>query len=198
MAAITILYNLLEGLVSIRFGLEDEALSLFGFGIDSFIEVLSGIGIFAMVVRIRRHPGTQRSQFEKSALRLTGISFYLLGAGLLASAVYNLATAHRPVTTLPGTIIALVSIAVMGWLVAEKRKAGNGLSCSPILADANCTMVCIYMSLVLLAASLIYELTGIGYVDSVGALGLMWLSVREGRESLEKAGRLADDAENDD
>src|SRR5574339_33398 len=89
LALFTIFYNLTEGLISIFFGLNDETLTLFGFGIDSFIEVMSGIGILAMVLRIRQNPETPRSQFEKTALRVTGASFYLLAIGLGATAIYN-------------------------------------------------------------------------------------------------------------
>jgi len=192
LAFFKIFYNLLEGLVSLFFGVSDEALTLFGFGVDSFIEVMSGIGILAMVLRIRQHPDTSRSQFEKTALRITGASFYLLAAGLAVSAMYNIFTAHRPETTVPGLIISMISIAVMGALVMGKRKVGRALNSSPILADANCTMVCIYMSLVLLASSVIYELTGIGLVDSVGALGLIYFSYTEGKESFEKAAGMED------
>jgi len=184
---ITVFYNLLEGLVSIFFGVQDEALTLFGFGIDSFIEVLSGLGIIAMVIRIRSHPDAQRSRFEKTALRMTGISFYLLTAGLAATAIYNLIVGHVPETTLPGLVIAVISIGAMWALVAVKRKVGRTLDSAPILADANCTLVCIYMSLVLLASSLIYQLTGLGFIDSLGAFGLMYFSFTEGREAFEKA-----------
>ncbi|HET6846597.1 MAG TPA: cation transporter [Anaerolineales bacterium] len=192
LAIFTITYNLLEGVVSVYFGVQDEALTLFGFGVDSFIEVISGIGILVMVLRIRRSPDTQRSGFERTALRVTGGSFYALAVGLAATAVYNITTGHKPETTVPGVIIALISIAVMWALVWGKRRTGVALSCSPILADANCTMVCIYMSVVLLAASLIYQFTGFGFVDSLGALGLIYYSVREGRESFEKAAGLDD------
>src|SRR5512133_2629170 len=188
----TIFYNLAEGLISIFFGVSDEALTLFGFGVDSFIEVMSGIGILAMVLRIRQHPDTPRSQFERTALRVTGTSFYLLAAGLALTAIYNLFTAHKPATTVPGLIISIISIAVMWALVMGKRKVGRTLGSSPILADANCTMVCIYMSIVLLASSLIYQLTGFGFVDSIGALGLIYFSYNEGRESFEKAAGLED------
>jgi divalent metal cation (Fe/Co/Zn/Cd) transporter len=192
LALFTIGYNLLEGLVSVTLGIQDEALTLFGFGVDSFIELMSGVGILALVLRIRRSPETPRSRFERTALRVTATSFYLLAAGLAASGAYNLITGHKPATTLPGIIIALISIAVMWVLVWGKRRTGHALRCSPILADANCTMVCIYMSLVLLASSLIYEFTGFGFVDSLGALGLIYYSVREGRESFEKAAGLED------
>lgn len=192
LALFTVFYNLAEGLISIFFGISDETLTLFGFGVDSFIEVISGIGILAMVIRIRQNPEAPRSQFEKTALRVTGTSFYLLVLGLAITAIYNLFTAHKPETTLPGLIISIVSIAVMWLLVLGKRRVGHTLNSSPILADANCTMVCIYMSIVLLASSLIYELTGFGFVDSIGALGLIYFSYSEGKESFEKAAGMED------
>jgi divalent metal cation (Fe/Co/Zn/Cd) transporter len=187
LAVFTVFYNIVEGLVSVFFGVSDEALTLFGFGVDSFIEVMSGIGILAMTFRIRRSPNTPRSQFEISALRVTGAAFYLLAVGLGATAVYNLFNRHQPETTLPGLAISVVSIAVMWLLVAGKRRVGQTLDSLPILADANCTLVCIYMSVILLASSLIYQLTGFGFVDSLGALGLIYFSVNEGREAFEKA-----------
>ena len=194
----TIFYNLLEGLISIFFGISEETLTLFGFGVDSFIEVMSGIGILAMVLRIRQNPEMPRSQFEMTALRVTGTSFFLLAIGLAATAIYNLFTAHRPETTLPGLIISVISITVMWALVMGKRKVGRTLNSSPILADANCTMVCIYMSLVLLASSLIYQLTGFGFIDSIGALGLIYFSYSEGKESFEKAAGLDDCCDDED
>lgn len=197
LALFTIFYNLAEGLISIFFGISDETLTLFGFGVDSFIEVMSGIGILAMVLRIRQNPETPRSQFERTALRVTGTSFYLLAVGLAITAIYNLFTAHKPETTLPGLIISILSIAVMWALVLGKRKVGRMLDSAPILADANCTMVCIYMSVVLLASSLIYQLTGFGFIDSIGALGLIYFSYNEGKESFEKAAGMEDCCENE-
>ena len=197
LALFTIFYNIAEGLISIFFGISDEALTLFGFGADSFIEVMSGLGILAMVLRIRQNPDTSRTKFEVTALRVTGTAFYLLAVGLGATAIYNLFVAHKPETTLPGLIISAVSIAVMWALVMGKRKVGRALNSMPILADANCTMVCIYMSLVLLASSLIYELTGFGFIDSIGALGLIYFSYKEGRESFDKANGLECDCEDE-
>jgi divalent metal cation (Fe/Co/Zn/Cd) transporter len=193
LALFTIFYNLAEGLVSIYFGAQNETLTLFGFGIDSFIEVMSGLGILAMVLRIRQNTDAPRSQFERTALRITGTSFYLLAIGLGATSIYNLFTAHKPETALPGLIISLVSIAVMWTLVLGKQKVGRALNSSPILADANCTMVCIYMSIVLLVSSLIYQFTGFGFIDSLGALGLIYFSINEGKEAFEKAAGLEDD-----
>jgi divalent metal cation (Fe/Co/Zn/Cd) transporter len=187
LALFTIFYNFAEGLISIYFGAQDATLTLFGFGIDSFIEVLSGIGILAMVLRIRQTADAPRTRFEQTALRVTGASFYLLAVGLATTALYNVFTTHKPTTTLPGLIISLISIAIMWTLVIGKRRIGSALESAPILADANCSMVCIYMSLVLLASSLIYQLTGFGMIDSLGALGLIYFSIHEGKEAFEKA-----------
>jgi len=187
LALFTIFYNFVEGLISIYFGAQDETLTLFGFGIDSFIEVMSGSGILVMVLRIRTMSDSPRSQFEQTALRITGTSFYLLAIGLGTTAIYNIITSHKPVTTLPGLIISLISLAVMWALVMGKRRVGNVLDSPPILADANCTMVCIYMSAVLLISSLVYQFTGFGFVDILGAIGLIYFSINEGREAFEKA-----------
>ncbi|HOI49307.1 MAG TPA: cation transporter [Prolixibacteraceae bacterium] len=183
----TIFYNLAEGVVSMLLGYEDETLTLFGFGVDSFIEVMSGIGIAVMIRRIRQNPASSKSEFEIRALKITGTAFYLLSAGLLAGIVVNLVNSRQPETTFWGIVISLASIAVMIWLMNAKKSTGKKLHSDPVIADANCTKVCVYMSVVLLVSSLIYELTGFAYADAIGAAGLIWFSVSEGREAFEKA-----------
>ncbi len=187
LAVFTIIFNTAEGLVSTLLGYEDGTLSLFGFGVDSFIEVMSGIGIAHMVVRIQRNPESKRDKFEKRALRITGFSFFILVAGLVISSLYNIYTAHKPATTFWGIIISIISIAVMLLLVVAKTKTGRQLNSEAILADAECSRVCIYMSLILLASSAIYELTSFVYIDSIGTLGLSYFAFKEGKECFEKA-----------
>ena len=187
LAIFTIVYNLLEGLISTYLGYEDESLVLFGFGSDSFIEVISGLGIAHMVVRIRRQPASNRDSFERTALRITGFAFYTLVFGLVITSVYNIWQGHAPVTTYWGVIISTISILVMWILVVSKRRVGKKLKSEPILADANCTLVCVYMSIILLISSGIYELTGIAYIDSIGTLGLAYFAFKEGKECFEKS-----------
>jgi len=183
----TIFYNIIEGVVSMALGYADETLSLFGFGADSFIEVLSGIGIAIMITRIRQNPESPKSRFEITALKITGSAFYLLSAGLLAGIILNIIYKHKPETTIWGIVISLISIAVMIWLMNAKKSIGKKLHSEPIIADANCTRVCVYMSVVLLISSLVYEFTGFAYADVIGAAGLIYFSVSEGREAFEKA-----------
>ncbi len=183
----TIFYNIVEGIVSMVMGYTDETLTLFGFGLDSFIEVVSGIGIAIMISRIRQQPESSKSKFEINALKVTGTSFYLLSVGLLAGIIVNLVKHHKPETTLWGVVISLISIIVMIWLMNAKKKIGKELNSAAIIADSNCTKVCVYMSVVLLVASLIYEFTGFMYADLIGTAGLIYFSVSEGKEAFEKA-----------
>ena len=181
----TILYNIIEGLVSMFLGFQNETLTLFGFGVDSFIEVASGIGIAHMIIRIKQNPDSSKSQFEINALKITGTSFYLLSFGLLTGILVNLVNHHKPETTLWGIVISSVSILVMVWLMSVKKAIGQKLNSKPIIADSNCTKVCVYMSLVLLVASLVYQLTGFAWADIIGSVGLIYFSISEGREAFE-------------
>lgn len=183
----TIFYNIAEGVVSMIMGYTDETLTLFGFGVDSFIEVMSGIGIAVMILRIRQNPESSKNEFEIRALKITGIAFYILSAGLIAGIIINIITNHKPETTFWGIIISLISIGVMTWLMKAKNRVGKKLGSQPIISDSNCTRICVYMSLVLLGASLIYELTGFAYADIIGTAGLIYFSINEGKEALEKA-----------
>lgn len=187
LALITIAYNLIEGIFSISFGIKDETLSLFGFGLDSFVEVISGIGIWHMVQRMRRNLDAAQDVFEQRALKITGSAFYLLSAGLVATAVVNLIYNRHPETTVWGMIVGTISILSMGLLIYFKQKVGRALNSDAILADANCTKACLLLSFVLLAASAGYELTRIGGLDALGALWIAWYAFKEGREAFEKS-----------
>jgi len=187
LAQITVFYNLIEGLVSVFFGATDQTLSLLGFGIDSFVEVLSGIGIWYMVRRIRHNLDAHPGPFEKKALQITGVAFYILAAGLIVTAGINIYQGHRPETTFWGIVIALISIFTMWALIYFKVDVGRKLNSEAILEDANCTKACLYLSLILLLASVGFELTGIGGIDSLGAVLIAVFSFREGREAFEKS-----------
>ncbi len=186
LAYVTICYNLVEGLISVHYSLNDETLALFGFGIDSFVEVISGIGILHMLLRIKNNNGETRNIFEKTALKITGTVFFILAAGLIITALYNFLISHKPETTVWGIIISIISIITMSILIYYKMKVGRSLNSDAIIADAKCTKTCLYLSIALLIASLGYEVTGIGGLDSAGALAIAWFSFNEGKEAFEK------------
>ncbi len=187
LALITIFYNIAEGLVSVFFGMEDESMSLFGFGLDSFVEVVSGIGIWHMIRRVRQNGGETPDRFEQRALKITGTAFYVLTAGLAITSIVDLYRGHKPESTFWGIVISIVSIFSMWALIRAKVKVGKRLNSRAILADAACTRACLQLSVVLLAASAGYKLTGIGGLDSIGALIIGALCYREGKETFEKA-----------
>lgn len=189
LSVFTIAYNLIEGTVSIFFGIGHETLALFGFGADSFVEVISGLGIAHMIFRMKRKESTlgHRDRFERTALKITGTAFYLLTAGLLFGAAASIIQNQQPETTLAGIIISIISILTMYILYYYKVKVGKELNSDAVIADANCTKTCFYLSIILLISSGVYELWHIPYVDAAGSLGIAWFSFSEGRESWEKA-----------
>jgi len=183
LSLITIFYNLIEGGISVYFGMSDDSLSLFGFGVDSFVEVISGIGIAHMIIRMKKNLNVSR------ALLITGISFFLLTAGLIFGAVINVIQNVKPETTLPGVIIALISILTMYFLMNSKLKVGKELDSDAIIADAKCTRTCFQLSIILLCASLLYHVFHILYIDIIGSLAIAYISFNEGKEAIEKSKR---------
>lgn len=186
LSLITIFYNIAEGVISVYFGTGDETLALLGFGVDSFVEVISGIGIAHMIMRLKYFKVETRDKFEKTALRITGTAFYILAVGLFVGSVLNIINDVKPSTTFPGIVIAVISIATMYWLMTSKMKVGKELNSDAIIADANCTKTCFYLSFILLISSGLFELFNIAYFDIFGSIGIAYFAFREGRESFEK------------
>jgi len=187
LALLTIGYNLIEGVVSMVLGGADETLALFGFGVDSFIEVISAVGVWHMIRRIRQNQGESRDAFEQRALRITGGAFYGLTVGLVLMAFLNIIQQHKPETTFWGIVVSLVSVSFMWLLIHYKVRVGTALHSPAILADAACSRACVYLSIVLLISSIGYELTGIGSLDAIGALLISWFAWKEGKEAFAKA-----------
>ena len=199
LSLITIFYNIVEGIISVYFGAGDETLALLGFGVDSFVEVISGIGIAHMIMRMKYSKVQTQDTFEKTALKVTGTVFYILTAGLILGSVLNIIYNVKPETTIPGIIIAAISIATMYWLMTSKMKVGKELNSDAIIADANCTKTCFYLSFILLFSSGLYELFAIAYFDVLGSLGIAYFAFKEGREAFEKvkSGNLMCNCEDD-
>lgn len=192
LAIVTIAYNIAEGVVSVFFGLSDETLALLGFGVDSFVEVLSGIGILHMIYRMKKsgiNDIASMDKFERQALKITGTAFYILVAGLVTGSIVNIVNKTKPETTLVGIIISIISILTMYILMTRKMKIGKQLNSDAIIADANCTKTCFYLSFILLVSSGLYELFGIVWIDIAGSLGIAWFAFSEGKEAFEKAER---------
>lgn len=190
LAIFTIAYNLIEGLWAVYFGQRDGSLALFGFGLDSFIEMISGIGIVQMIHRMSISDAEQnvalRTVLEKNALRITGTAFYILAVVLIFKSLWNIYAGHQPETTFWGIVIACISIILMIILYFWKRNLGRALDSQPIIADAKCSLVCMYMSFILLVSSFLYSQFQILHIDSIATLGLAYFCYAEGKEALLK------------
>ena len=162
-------------------------MSLLGFGIDSFVEVLSGMGVAHMILRMSYSNVTSRDEIERFTLKVTGIGFYILTAGLILGSILNLIRHIKPDTTLPGIIVSSISIITMYILMNYKLKVGKKLNSDAIIADAHCTKTCFNLSIILLLSSLLYMFLKISYIDILGSLGIAYYSFKEGKESLEKS-----------
>ena len=187
LALVTIFYNFLEGSVSVFFGLQDETIALFGFGLDSFVEVVSGIGIWHMIRRMKQNDTVNHDRFEKAALQITGGGFYVLAVGLMVTSALNIYRGNRPETTFWGIVVSIISILSMWFLVHYKMSIGKRYNSQALIADAKCSTACLYLSAILLISSVGYETTGMGMIDSLGAIGIAIFSFREGREAFEKS-----------
>jgi len=187
LALITIIYNSLEGCVSVVLGLQDGTVALFGFGLDSYVEVVSGIGIWHMVRRMKQSNPVTHDSFQRRALQITGGAFYVLAVGLVATSALNIYKGSKPETTFWGIVVSVISILSMWLLIRYKVKIGKQYNSPALIADANCSKACMYLSIILLFSSVGYEVTRIGAIDSVGAIGIALFSYREGREAFEKS-----------
>lgn len=187
LAQFVVIYNIIEGIISMYLGYENESLTLFGFGADSFIEVASNLGVIYMIRRIQKNPNSDKSVFEIKALKITGWGFYLLSISLLIGIINNIYTKQHPTNTIFGVIISLLSITIMAYVSYNQLNIGKQLNSQPIISDAKCTIICIYMSIVLLVSSVVYYFTGFAHTDSLGALCLIYFSLQEGKECFEKA-----------
>lgn len=185
LAWFTIIYNLAEGIVSIFFGLSDSSMALFGFGVDSFIEVASA---FLVLWRFRGEVGMSQilaKEREKRATFLIGVLFLLLAVITAGSSLLRLFQHAAPESTLPGAIVSTISLSFMFFLWKSKRQTGEALDSSTILKDASCSLACIKLSVVLFLGSLIYLIVpSLWWVDSVAAILISSLILHEGIETV--------------
>jgi divalent metal cation (Fe/Co/Zn/Cd) transporter len=178
----TIAYNSLEGLIAIGFGLLSGSIALIGFGLDSVIEVTSGA---TLVWRLRADGNLAvREEVERKALRIVGVCFLALAIYVTYEAAESLLSREEPRRTIPGIVLAIVSMIVMPWLAHAKRRVAGRIGSSALTADAKQTEVCMYLSAILLAGLLLNALFGWWWADPVAALAMVPIIVREGRSAL--------------
>ena len=179
---LTIGWNVIEGLVAVSSGAVSGSIALIGFGIDSFIETSSGAVLLWRLQAERR--GRDGEQLERRALKLVGVGFLLLAAYVAVDSIWSLIQREAPERSLPGIAIAVLSMAVMPWLAYAKRKAARDLDSGALTADSRQTSLCAYLSAILLAGLLLNALLHWWWADSLAALAMVPIIVKEGRDCL--------------
>ena len=179
----TVVWNTLEGLVAVISGIVAGSISLVGFGIDSFIEVTSGsVLLWRMSVDSDVH---RRERNEKRALRMVGACFLLLAAYIAYESISDLWLRRAPEHSIPGIVLACVSLIVMPLLSRAKRKVGRALGSAAMRADAKQTEFCTYLSAILLLGLLANAFLGLWWADPVAALIMVPIIAKEGIEGLQ-------------
>ena len=171
--------------IAISAALAAGSVALLGFGIDSFVESISGSVLIwrlrAEVVGSRE--GDRIEAIERRAERIVGVSFFLLAAYIVFDAVTTLVAQERPVASPVGIALTAASIGVMLWLARAKRRTAAELGSRSLAADAEQTQACWYLSIVVLAGVGVNSLFGLWWADPVAAIGVSILLVREGLEA---------------
>jgi divalent metal cation (Fe/Co/Zn/Cd) transporter len=180
LVAATITYNLIEAIIAITAGTIASSTALVGFGLDSVIEVSSAAAV-AWQFSAREHAVRERR--EKTTLRIIALSFFALAAYVAADAVRALTGTGEAGHSIPGIVLAALSLAVMPVLSAAQRRAGRELGSASAVADSKQTLLCTYLSAALLAGLLANTLLGWSWADPVAALAIAAVAVKEGRDA---------------
>ncbi|MEH1098575.1 cation transporter [Micromonospora sp. CPCC 205561] len=167
-------YNLLEGVVAIAAGAAASSTALVGFGLDSFVEVSSAA---VLIWQFRSRVPEDR---ERLALRLIGVSFFALAAWVTFDAGRSLLAGGDADASPVGIGLAVASLIVMPLLVRAKRRTGRELGSATVLADSTQTLLCTYLSVVLLVGLVLNALWGWSWADPVAAFVIAGVAVREG------------------
>ncbi len=178
----TVGYNILEGLVSVIAGAYAGSIALVGFGLDSFVESLSGL---IMIWRFTKHgviSQEEEEEVEKKALRLVGYTFFVLAAYIVYESAKKLYYAEVPDTSLVGIIIAVLSIIIMPMLYLKKVEVGNAIGSRSLLSDAKETLACTFLSVALLLGLGLNYLWGLWQADPIVGIIVALYLVKEGRE----------------
>ena len=178
----TIAWNTLEGIIAIVAGGLANSISLVGFGIDSFIEVTSGSALLWRMMVDRDE--VKRERNERLSLKTVGGCFLGLSAYIAYESVSDLVLRKAPESSIPGIILACVSLIAMPLLSRAKKHVGKELSSAAMHADARQTDFCFYLSVILLVGLLLNATLGWWWADPVAALGMVPIMVKEGIDAL--------------
>ncbi|MEV5089314.1 cation transporter [Streptomyces griseoincarnatus] len=188
LVAATITYNVIEAIVAITAGTIASSTALIGFGLDSVIEVSSAA---AVAWQFSASDHTVREAREQRTLRIIAVSFFALAVYVTFDAVRALNGTGEAERSVPGIVIAALSLAVMPFLSAAQRTAGRELGSASAVADSKQTLLCTYLSAVLLVGLVLNATLGWSWADPIAALAIAGIAVKEGRDAWQGKGCCA-------
>jgi divalent metal cation (Fe/Co/Zn/Cd) transporter len=177
LAAASVSYNLIEAVIAITAGLVAGSIALVGFGLDSIVEVSSGLIILWQF----RHPLPESR--ERRALRLMALAFFALAAYVTVESVRALMSGHEPDPSPVGIGLAVASLLIMPFLSWAQRRTGRSLGSNAVVADSTQTLLCTYLSAVLLTGLVLNATLGWSWADPIAGLVIAAVAVREGLEA---------------
>lgn len=180
LVAATISYNVIEAIVAITAGSLASSTALVGFGLDSLIEVSSAAAV-AWQFSARDHAG--RASRERTALRIIAFSFFALATYVAVESVRGLVGGDDAEHSTVGLVLAALSLVIMPWLSYAQRRAGRQLGSATAVADSKQTLLCTYLSAVLLMGLGLNSLFGWSWADPLAALVIAGVAVKEGLEA---------------
>ena len=180
----TVGYNVLEGVLAIVAGILAGSIALVGFGLDSAVESSSGSVIIWRLTRHGKVSPEEEERVERIAVRLVGVSFFLLGAYVFFESVRKLYLMEAPEPSLFGIGIAATSVIVMPVLSRAKLKTAREMGSRSLAADSKQTFICTLLSVALLVGLGLNYLFGLWWADPAAALVIVFFIIREGIESF--------------
>lgn len=181
---LTVGWNSLEAVASIFAGVIAGSIALVGFGLDSVIETSSGLALLWRLSHANDRNATSRERAERISLRIVGASFLALAAYVCYEAVRDLWQRQPPEHSIPGIVIAALSLVAMPLLARAKRKVAQTLNSAALKADSRQTDICAYLSAILLGGLLLNALLGWWWADPVAGLIMVPIIAREGVAAL--------------
>lgn len=178
----TVAYNIVEAVLSILFGSIARSIALVGFGLDSIVESLSGMILIWRLRQYGRISEEEEERIEKKAQKFVALTFFLLGVYVLFQSAKKLILKEIPDPSLPGIIIAIVSLIVMPVLSYLKLKTGKQIESNALIADSKETLACSFLSLALLLGLGANYLFGFWQADAIAGLIIVFFLMREGIE----------------
>ncbi|MFF4472904.1 cation transporter [Streptomyces sp. NPDC001599] len=188
LVAATITYNVVEAVAALTAGSLSSSTALIGFGLDSVIEVSSAAAVAWQFSAVDHEVREAR---EKTTLRIIAVSFFALAAYVTADAVRALIGTGEAERSVPGIVLAALSLAIMPFLSAAQRRAGRELGSASAVADSRQTLLCTYLSAVLLVGLVLNATLGWSWADPIAALVISGIAVREGRDAWQGKGCCA-------